>query len=245
MLFLLRIRNSLLTYGGILLLVIGLLPLSGCRADLSMITIMVASDLPAGASVPSGLRRLAIAHPAQVPHDLLPAYAFLETESRRLTSIRAPRPDWSLAGRSSSLAWQAEREDMISPDRIVESSGLIDAEALLFFQIDAPHLTERIGLPFSGQLPPVTVATTMALIGSEEEFFHDVVSVIVKDSVLYATEQELAGLYSHLVQFAIRQTLSDLSQAFLVSTDSITARMTRDQPMLAVSPEKGERSVVP
>jgi hypothetical protein len=207
---------------------------------------MVTSGAPAAAAASSGFRRLAIAHPAQAPHDLLPAYAFLETESRRLTASRAFRPEGSLAGKDRALAWQTEREHMTSLEKTEESTGLIDADALLFFQIDAPHLMGKIGIPFSGHPPPVTVTTTIARIGTEEEFFHDVVSVIVKDSVTYTTEQELAGLYSHLLQFAIRQTVSDLSQAFPIPIDRNTAGMRRDQPKLAKSLQsEKERSMVP
>lgn len=235
MLFPMPMKNPFPAYGGVISLLLGSLALSGCRADLSTVTIMVASGRPAVVSaVPAGFRRVAIAHPAQAPHDLLSAYAFLETESRRLTAIRASR------------LRQAQQEPMSSLAKLEESIGLSDADALLFFQIDAPHLTSSIGAPFSGLLPPVTVTTTIAGIGTEEEFFHDVVSVVVKDPVVYGTEQELAGIYSHLVQFAIQQTVSDLSQAFLTSTDRMTAGMKRDRLMLAKALQnRQERNMVP
>lgn len=229
MFFPMRMNTLLLAGGSILLLMLGSLSLSGCRAGLSTVTVTVASGLPAAVTVPSGLRRFAIAHPSQAPDNLLPAYAVLETESRRLTAIRPSRLVWSLASRENPLVWQAERENLTSLEKMEESNGLMDADALLFFQIDAPHLTSSMGASFSGHLPPVTVTTSIARIGTEEEFFHDVVSVTVRDAVVHATEQELTGLYSHLLQFAIRQTLSDLSQAFSLSTDGVIASLARDQ----------------
>ncbi|MCC2642379.1 MAG: hypothetical protein K0S45_2792 [Nitrospira sp.] len=120
-------------------------------------------------------------------------------------------------------------------DETEERGKPMDADALLFFTIDAPYFTGVIDAPYSGHLPPVTVTTSLARIGTEEEFFYDVVSVTVQDPVVYDTERELIGIYSHLVQFAIRQTLSDLSQAFLAPTHRMTADMRRDEERLAGS----------
>ncbi|MCC2642707.1 MAG: hypothetical protein K0S45_3120, partial [Nitrospira sp.] len=108
MLFPLCCNHLLSTIGGIFLLILGALPLSGCHANPSTVTIRVVSGLPAAVSFPSGVRRFAIAHPTEAPQELLPAYALLETESRRLTEIPPFPPRASSGGRNAPCVRQTD-----------------------------------------------------------------------------------------------------------------------------------------